>query len=255
MAGHLRKKNPKMPRKKTSYKPKKKPTYKKTYKKKTRYYKRKSRPLRGPMSAVVRSDPFPVRYNTKLKYSETFTLTVGTAGVFGTVQKLNLNGLYDPNYTGSGHQPYGYDQLTPLYARYIVHGCKVTAQFYDPDQDSLTVGCMVQQSGGTGSLAGIFPDLIKEQPYSWVKDISNTGSQKATMVQYFPLAKLEGLSKVQWQASLTDFAAANNANPSRTPTIQMAVANSRATGAGSITVRVMMTYYCQFYDRILQAYS
>jgi hypothetical protein len=60
----------------------------------------------------------PHKYIT-LKYCDVynFTLTTGTA----TNQVMNLNSLFDPDRTGTGHQPYGYDQLATLYNRYRVY--------------------------------------------------------------------------------------------------------------------------------------
>ena len=37
-----------------------------------------------------------------------------------------MNGLFDPDITGFGHQPMGFDQLCPtLYQSYVVTGCKM----------------------------------------------------------------------------------------------------------------------------------
>lgn len=53
-----------------------------------------------------------------LKYAQYTSLTVA-AGV-ASVQTYNLNSLFDPDRTGSGTQPYGYDTLASIYNRYRV---------------------------------------------------------------------------------------------------------------------------------------
>lgn len=66
--------------------------------------------------------PIPARYVTKMKYATAFTLT----GAGMRQYQFNLNGLFDPERTGVGHSPYGYDQLlgppggVGLYNRYRV---------------------------------------------------------------------------------------------------------------------------------------
>lgn len=40
-----------------------------------------------------------------------------------------MNSTYDPDFTGTGHQPYYYDTLSSLYKRYAVQGAKLTAKF------------------------------------------------------------------------------------------------------------------------------
>jgi len=65
--------------------------------------------------------PLPSRYISKHKYAETVTLN-GLGGLQSYV--WNLNSMWDPNRTGVGHQPYGYDQLSNLYNRYRVISCR-----------------------------------------------------------------------------------------------------------------------------------
>lgn len=57
-----------------------------------------------------------------LRYTETFNNTLLT--LVASSQVFNLNSPFDPNRTGGGHQPYGYDQITLMYNRYRVLSCK-----------------------------------------------------------------------------------------------------------------------------------
>lgn len=72
--------------------------------------------------------PMPNNFGAKLRYAETFTIDPGTVGVAG-VHVFSANGLYDPNITGVGHQPRGFDQLMTMYDHYTVVGSKITATF------------------------------------------------------------------------------------------------------------------------------
>jgi len=51
--------------------------------------------------------------------------TLANPGVY----VLSLNGLYDPDATGSGHQPRGFDQLLALYDHYVVLEAKARISF------------------------------------------------------------------------------------------------------------------------------
>ncbi len=46
---------------------------------------------------------------------------------------FSCNGMYDPDISGVGHQPLGFDSLTPLYNHYTVIGMKITYQFLTQD--------------------------------------------------------------------------------------------------------------------------
>lgn len=59
----------------------------------------------------------PHRYVT-LKYAENLQLNL--AATTGSQYSFNLNSIFDPDRTGVGHQPYGFDQLAALYNRYRV---------------------------------------------------------------------------------------------------------------------------------------
>lgn len=70
--------------------------------------------------------PVPQRFITKMKYSEAYTLQLSNS----YTQVINLNSVFDPNRTGTGHQPYGYDQLSALYNRYRVISCRYIVNGY-----------------------------------------------------------------------------------------------------------------------------
>lgn len=74
--------------------------------------------------------PVAERLFVKLRYGELVARTT-TNNVLNSYF-FNLNGGFDPNYTGTGHQPMGWDQLTPLYASYRIHKCKYRVDFQAP---------------------------------------------------------------------------------------------------------------------------
>lgn len=59
----------------------------------------------------------PHRY-IKLRYCEQFFASLAAATA--NSQVMNLNSAFDPDRTGSGHQPYGFDTMSTLYNRYRV---------------------------------------------------------------------------------------------------------------------------------------
>jgi len=63
----------------------------------------------------------------KLRYIETITINPGAAG--RAYHAFSANNLYDPNYTGTGHQPRNFDNLAAYYNHYTVVGAKMTARY------------------------------------------------------------------------------------------------------------------------------
>jgi len=51
----------------------------------------------------------------------------GTTGALGTYV-YSANGLFDPNITGTGHQPYGFDQMIAYYTKAVVERSSIAIE-------------------------------------------------------------------------------------------------------------------------------
>lgn len=90
-----------------------------------------------------------VRYRAKLTYYDTISLTTGTgaAGVY----VYSANGLYDPDITGTGHQPMTFDQLMLSFEHYCVMNAKMTANFRNPST-SYTLSSSISLNAGSATV-------------------------------------------------------------------------------------------------------
>lgn len=101
------------------------------YKKKAGPIKRRKiirkRRVQRVQRRVIRNQGFgfPATKVIPMRYCETVTLSAAA----GTMAKyvFRANSIYDPNYTGTGHQPSGHDQWSAFYGRYTVIGAKMRA--------------------------------------------------------------------------------------------------------------------------------
>lgn len=106
----------------------------KTYRKKKRTYKKKTPLYKNSMglgNKLVR----------KTRYVEkTLTLNPSIGGLADSYV-FSANGIYDPNISGIGHQPIGFDQIMNFYDHYIVLGSKISVKFRNQDtSNSFIVG-------------------------------------------------------------------------------------------------------------------
>lgn len=67
---------------------------------------------------------FPEKAMVTHKYYEQFNLNSALGSL--TSYQYRANGMYDPNVTGTGHQPQYFDQLSLIYNHYHVVGSKIT---------------------------------------------------------------------------------------------------------------------------------
>lgn len=96
----------------------------------------------------------PSGLTVRLKYVEWIDLTMGN-GINGTtpaVFSFSTNSLHDPNTTGAGHQPMGYDQLSNIYQKYQVLGAKIKIRVQNGStQSGALVGLFVTNSSTIGA--------------------------------------------------------------------------------------------------------
>lgn len=68
---------------------------------------------------------FPPSITKRLRYSTTFAGST-TSGAISSTYVIRANDLFDPDFTGTGHQPMGFDQLMLWYNHFCVLSAKIT---------------------------------------------------------------------------------------------------------------------------------
>lgn len=179
-------------------------------------------------------------------------MTAPATQIFVTDQVYRLNSLFDPDETGVGHQPYGYDQITPLYRNYKVNAVRVKFTLTDPTADGMQFAFMCVPPGGSANLQGKDVGAIAERPMCHVRAIPDNGVP-VEMVQHIPIAAVSGLTAMQFEAN-TDFAALVTTHPALIPRLLFSVVNTAGVSA-SLTIRVDLEFDCVFYERIVQVQS
>jgi len=101
--------------------------------KKSQPYKRYKRSAKSSLKVTSLGQGFvsgmPKMRRVHQRYAETVSVT-STVGVLGTYQ-FRANSPYDPNYSGAGHQPMGFDQMAALYNHYVVLKSKIRVNIVD----------------------------------------------------------------------------------------------------------------------------
>ncbi len=171
------------------------------------------------------------------------------AGYTGTQTVVRVTNAYEP--APSTHQPYGWDQMAALYRQYKVVGCKAEV--------------WVSNSTGTNCVTLVRPVPVNENTN--ISNVSMLSAERPDVDMLFtasghPIAKwtrtidiprLCGVTKEQYDADVSEYAAAVTAAPNRYPYIQIATQSSTTSQTVSITVK--LTFRVQFWQRSTQATS
>lgn len=193
--------------------------------------------------------PFPFRWNAKLTYG--VNVSIGTPGGVNTANKyrFRLNSLYDPDVTGTGGQPYMYDQLTAIYTKYIVRAAYVDITFSNPSVAGLWVGW----SYHTGTTSNDDPtgkplEQLVERPNFTCVPISDFGTQTVTCRIKIPIHIVLGLSATQYSSVTDQYGASYNANPLSPAYLDLFVVDPNSLGTSYIRAVGRIVYDCQFFD-------
>lgn len=185
--------------------------------------------------------PIPMRYICQMKYSQTvLTQAAGNVGSY----VFNLNSLFDPDRTGTGHQPYGFDNLALLYNRYRVIGCAWNIQRAMLASDNPV--CIGAMATNDINLSYATFSEFREQPRARYV-LQNAGAGVISLSGYTDIAKLTGRPKTAYMAD-DHYGAIVNQSP-----IENALLFVQTAGANdvpsSVLVQVTLKYTVEFYDQ------
>lgn len=211
---------------------------------------------RGPFKNFVSQDPLRPWYPARFHYTQTNQFTTGAANTYGTEIVYFLNRLPTPSNT-TPHQPYGFDQMEALYRKYKVNGVTVRMDIYDPSVDGVIVGMQFQSPSSAAVITGKPIDAIKEQPMSITRNISDSGNQRYTVTQYFPMHTLCGVTPLQFKSDVsgnyTGFMD-DSVVPAQVPYLRIAAAHKASAGV-TVYVRTTIIFHSQLFDRFVLGQS
>lgn len=147
----------------------------------------------------------PKSMRQRLKYADTYQDT--TTGVSDTV--YSLNSLFDPDTTGTGHNPLGFNQIANLYTRYRCVSTTVEAEFV---QDSTADPTVVALIPSTSSTAITVIETALEQPGCvWGMTGVTSASRTKLIINDINIKNLFGFAR----PSIIDMSAVFTADPAQ----------------------------------------
>lgn len=176
----------------------------------------------------------------KHRYNENYIITSGAAGVLGSSYNYSMTGLYDPYLGVGGHQPYGFDEMAPLYGTYTVTDVAIRITYAAPSDGSvyLVVGWRPSNSNFTISGLGI-SDVTEKDSVAWFPlptAPAKIGDQTIDL-GHFPIHKVEGRTSQQILSEL-NYSGTAAGNPANNP--QFMIATGSLTGASGLTVAIVV---------------
>lgn len=199
-----------------------------------------------------RGNPFPRELYTEFTYSEDVTVS-STTGVPGTYL-FSTNDLYDPNVTGTGHQPRYFDTLVGAnggsapYKNFRVFGSRISIEAYPTGSDSTSMRGLVGIGAfNTTSTVPSTTAEMRERDDFKVKPIGywSGGHDFVKMTRYVSNKILFGIKDIKDDDNIVGD---NAAGPSKQARWCIAYSPMDDTTSRDLRVNVRITYYAMLFN-------
>lgn len=150
--------------------------------------------------------------------------------------RFHMNGLYDPDQTGAGHQPMGFDQYMAFYEKYTVHASKIEVEAISRSVNTTTfvsVGAIP-----TGHSTYVDIDTIVESPNTAYGLLGGYQRNKIKLSSYVNLQKYFGepLNEDKYEGD-------TSANPLKTALWDITAIDPTLNSL-AVDLVIEITYYC-----------
>ncbi len=172
---------------------------------------KKERKGNAQMSAAkVLTNTFPTimpnRFRTKLRYGDLVDLASASTSTSHVIRCS----AYDPDFTGVGEQPVGFDQLMAFYTNFVVTKARLKVDFgfqASPTISHLCAVWLTRASGTPSTVAGVLG-----QPYL-KKGVMNVGGPSLALDSgWLSMAAFFGMTESEYRA-VEDFWGTASADP------------------------------------------
>lgn len=197
-----------------------------------------------PNTTVGPKRPMIARRNfRKLTYNQ--TVAISDAGAeFDYV--FRANSLFDPDLTGTGHQPRGFDQWATFYGQYKVHSCGYHVEFAADPVNNLGPHRNLKGTAYWSNDATLLDEFNTSAEVSGNVAFS-TGTTMGVLKGWKQTKEVLGRSNIDEDR----FAALFTANPANVMHLLLSFQNQDATIAVDGNFNITLTFYVEFQDNLL----
>ncbi len=146
-------------------------------------------------------------------------------------QRFRANGLFDPDSTGAGHQPRGFDQFMALYDKYVVLSARITLRGFEPGNSNPFV-LAVRASEATAGLPSNILDLIELKGGQFRVSTANAGTPPARMKLSVNIARF--FNRSGGIQDDPDLQGTSTADPTKLVEFRVSAVRASATDTGNV---------------------
>lgn len=202
-----------------------------------------------PLTYAKQPTGFPDRMCVKLKYFDKYSISI-TTGI-PQAQVWRGNDCFDPDLTGSGHQPNGFDQWSAFYNFQTVVASAVRVRVFPTTVTTVltnTIEVVVFPNTASGVLNSKNVGTGREQVYAkWLT--INAGNFPNTIRSYMSTAKMAGTAPTAISDAVSAYTNTVGASPTLAWYWHMYVNCVDEASSTSLIADVEIDYYVIFSGR------
>lgn len=185
---------------------------------------------------------FPVKTTRTLTYHEAGAVS-GSGGAVGTYV-FSTCGLYDPNITGTGHQPSGFDQIMLFYEHYFVNRAEIVVTFHNV---STTIAPMAVLSvcGSATPITSVNQLMEDGSSVRTQLAVSTVSGNMKTLRLSCNIARFGGVTDL---ADSSEYQGSIAANPVEQSYFHLSVFDQEALGTANVQFDVNLKYTATFIE-------
>jgi hypothetical protein len=194
--------------------------------------------------------PLPHMLKAKMKYCQYVSLTASSGILAKNV--FVASSVYDPDYTGSGHQPRGFDQLMPLYDHFVVLKSRIEVDFLTVVSNPQIAGVQVNAVTTPETSFIDYAEQARCETAMLPSALTSGGVYPVKMVQHYDAREFMGIPDPITAGKLQGTIIANPADNAFYHVWVQEAAESGTCGAGAT---VLIEYEVAFIEPLAVARS
>lgn len=202
----------------------------------------------------------PPSYVTQHRYCERLINLSpdNITGLTGSEYAFRLGSLFDPDFTGTGHQPWGFDQLAAIYQQYNVYRVKIQVKVVTANYGGGTsipfLAVNLRPNGSAYNLNSKYGWEIQERSGNTVINCNRSAETDIAWETDVFLADIEGLTKEEYTSD-TAYKAYSTASPQKTPYMSIACGSFNEVAGASVAVMVSFVFYTNWTSPVVPGQS
>lgn len=187
---------------------------------------------------------FPVKKTVHLRYAQEVNLNAAISSL--AIQTFVANGMYDPDFTGTGHQPSGFDQNMAFYDHYTVTHARCRVRMANVTTSNVAPAyfdvCLTDNSA---TFSGMAVESFLESRFAHGDTMKSVGTER-NYFGYDPWREVHFDAKKFFTTKDiigdANYQGNTSANPTEQAFFHVVVASPGATDPANITLLCVIDY-------------